>query len=240
MTWHDKQLVVRQHARLQREALAASVEEMSPHNLLELDEWDEEDALPSQKTSLVPPRLRLQSRQVPTVGTKLTQAIPVPQEQIPPVTNPVELPRAVGQGQRLGGRSTRVHLQAVRPDQMPEVSTERLSVIDPSGQQDNFRPATPLRPLKSASSTRLSESTASAHSWPRLLGGRGIIRRDQEVVTVPNAAITERSVVHVMLTGNPGPVVVQYISLHPRMGFTVHLSAPAAADTPFNYAVWPF
>jgi hypothetical protein len=43
-----------------------------------------------------------------------------------------------------------------------------------------------------------------------------------------------------MLTGNPGPVVVQYISLHPRMGFTVHLSAPVTADTPFNYALWPF
>jgi len=31
---------------------------------------------------------------------------------------------------------------------------------------------------------------------------------------------------------------VQYISLHPTVGFTLHLTAPAAAKTTFNYVVF--
>jgi hypothetical protein len=41
----------------------------------------------------------------------------------------------------------------------------------------------------------------------------------------------------VVLTGHPGPVVVQYVSLDPGRGFTVHLSAPVEHTTPFNYAM---
>nr|BBH92443.1 hypothetical protein KTA_06420 [Thermogemmatispora argillosa] len=49
--------------------------------------------------------------------------------------------------------------------------------------------------------------------------------------------ISEASVVLVTLTGDPGPVVVQYVSLQPGRGFTVHLSAPTQRETPFHYAV---
>lgn len=49
--------------------------------------------------------------------------------------------------------------------------------------------------------------------------------------------VSEASVVLVTLTGDPGPVVVQYVSLQPGRGFTVHLSAPAQRETPFHYAV---
>jgi hypothetical protein len=245
MTWHDKHIWVRQPAKSGREALAASVEEIAGRNPLEDDEWDEKDVLPTQETSLVPPRLHLQSRLIPAVGAKPTQAIPASQEPTqPPLTNPVAAPQVAKQGQRLGGRSTKVRLQAVRPDQRPELSTDRLSTLDSPNQQDRAVPTAQVRSAKTAggrgSSTPRSEASASVHSWPRPLGGRGMIKRDQDAVTIPNAAITERSVVHVMLAGNPGPVVVQYILLHPRMGFTVHLSAPATADAPFNYALWPF
>jgi hypothetical protein len=41
-----------------------------------------------------------------------------------------------------------------------------------------------------------------------------------------------------MLSSDPGPVVVQYVSLQPGTGFTIHLSAPTKMKTTFNYAVF--
>ncbi len=57
---------------------------------------------------------------------------------------------------------------------------------------------------------------------------------------VRNARVTEQSIVTVMLASNPGPVVVHYVSLQPRAGFTLHMSAPVTTQTPFSYAVWLF
>lgn len=71
------------------------------------------------------------------------------------------------------------------------------------------------------------------------LAGSGMFEQGQSDVSVANEAISERSVVMVTLTGNPGPVVVQYISLQPQIGFTIHLSAPTTGRTPFNYVIWP-
>ena len=45
------------------------------------------------------------------------------------------------------------------------------------------------------------------------------------------------SVVQVTLTSNPGQTLIQYVSLHPQVGFTVHLTAPASNKTTFNYAL---
>jgi len=56
-------------------------------------------------------------------------------------------------------------------------------------------------------------------------------------VTVANPHITASSVVLVSLTSNPGPVVVQYVSLQPYNGFTVHLTAPTTMRATFNYIV---
>ena len=56
-------------------------------------------------------------------------------------------------------------------------------------------------------------------------------------VAVADVNVAVSSVVVVMLAGDPGPVVVQYVSLQPRTGFTVHLSAPAKNKTPFNYRI---
>jgi hypothetical protein len=69
------------------------------------------------------------------------------------------------------------------------------------------------------------------------LAGSGVFENGQRDVVVANGHITSSSVVLVMLTGNPGPVVVQYVSLQPQVGFTVHLTAPVTAETPFNYVV---
>jgi hypothetical protein len=69
------------------------------------------------------------------------------------------------------------------------------------------------------------------------LSGSGVIECGQRDVIISNTYITATSVVLVMLTTDPGPVVVQYVSLQPHVGFTVHLTAPAAMKASFNYVV---
>ena len=69
------------------------------------------------------------------------------------------------------------------------------------------------------------------------VAGSGQFERGQCDVAVAHPRVTPSSVVVVLLTGNPGPVVVQYVSLDPGRGFTVHLSAPTQHRTPFNYAL---
>jgi hypothetical protein len=70
-----------------------------------------------------------------------------------------------------------------------------------------------------------------------MLSGSDVFESGQSDLMVHNAHITESSVVVVMLTSNPGPVVVQYVSLHPYEGFTIHLTAPVTMKTSFNYVV---
>lgn len=67
------------------------------------------------------------------------------------------------------------------------------------------------------------------------LSGGGYFMRGQSEVTINNPYVTERSVILVTLTSNPGPTVVQYVSLKPQAGFTVHLTAPTMQRTSFNY-----
>lgn len=74
-------------------------------------------------------------------------------------------------------------------------------------------------------------------SLPLTLFGGGVFESGQADVTIEEPLITDKSVVMVTLTSNPGPVVVQYISLNPLVGFTVHLTAPASKRTTFNYVV---
>ncbi len=68
--------------------------------------------------------------------------------------------------------------------------------------------------------------------------GTGLFQKGQGELMVRNTYITETSVVHVTLTSNPGPTLVQYISLHPEVGFTLHLTAPADTKTTFNYILF--
>jgi len=70
-----------------------------------------------------------------------------------------------------------------------------------------------------------------------MLSGSGVFEPGRSEVVVSQSGIRPSSVVMVMLAGDPGPVVVQYITLRPWDGFTVHLSAPTLAKTPFNYVV---
>jgi hypothetical protein len=72
---------------------------------------------------------------------------------------------------------------------------------------------------------------------PEAIFGSGNFDAGQGDVAIANAHITGTSVVTVMLASDPGPVVVQYVSLQPGTGFTVHLSAPTKVKTLFNYVV---
>lgn len=248
MAWFDKHKWSRHRAEQEREALAASVEELTTREQATAGAWEEEeeerDVVAAGRTALIPPRLHLQSRPLPIVRIDVTKHVPMRHdplraerepENVAPLTEPVK---------RLG-RSTKVRLQAVRPGQEP--TTERVPVVD-----------TPERPeselARDTSSTRdrppsarrielpggAQEAAESASPPSALFCGSGTIEAGQEDATIYNPRISAQSVVTVMLAGNPGPVVVHYISLQPRAGFTLHLSAPVNAATPFNYAVWLF
>lgn len=67
--------------------------------------------------------------------------------------------------------------------------------------------------------------------------GDGAFEEGQGDIFVKEPLVTERSVVMVTLTSNPGRVVVQYVSLTAGSGFAVHLTAPVARKTTFNYVV---
>ncbi len=71
----------------------------------------------------------------------------------------------------------------------------------------------------------------------RAIFGTGSFEPGQGDVAVACPAIISTSVVWVMLASDPGPVVVQYVSLQVGSGFTVHLSAPTKVKTLFNYVV---
>ncbi len=99
--------------------------------------------------------------------------------------------------------------------------------------------------------TRIQEGNTSTHlpaveifnggshaAAREVLAGSAAIERGQSDVTIENPAITSSSVVLVMLTSNPGPVVVQYVSLHVHLGFTLHLTAPTTMKTSFNYIIF--
>ena len=85
-------------------------------------------------------------------------------------------------------------------------------------------------------SVRTLERGAALASWQPLFGS-GCFDAGQGDAAIACSQITTASVVTVMLASDPGPVVVQYISLQPGIGFTVHLSAPTKVKTSFNYAV---
>ncbi len=67
--------------------------------------------------------------------------------------------------------------------------------------------------------------------------GTDAFENGQSELMVRNTRTTASSVVLVTLTSKPGPTLVQYVSLHPEVGFTLHLTAPVAAKTSFNYVL---
>lgn len=227
MAWFEKRLWTRRRVEPGREALAASLEEMAARGELSGEDWETAfaDDEPEEERVIIPPRLRLQSRQWPVV--RVDTAHQDAQKQLPRVSNTVVgMPEPQTTQSRRLGRSTRVRLQAVRADQAQGPITERVPALEACAGVDEQKPV--QGPAERQDATALQP-----------LHGSGVIKQGQEEVTVSCAQVSLRSVVMVMLTGNPGPVVVQYVTLYPHVGFTFHLSAPAVASTPFNYLFWP-
>jgi hypothetical protein len=242
MAWpdeRDEQLPQRLYAQLARERmdLSRSVEETLAEQSVHEDEWDEELDSPSDSAAkasgaaIIRPRLTLQSRALVAVrpqGTALPsvaqsktdtpEAVPATAITSHPTVDPETAKRPAEGKRRLGGRATKVRLEAAPKQDTTATKTstdERITDVDAAA----------------VIAGRISTTKQGT------LSGSGVFERGQGEVAITNPCVTATSVVVVTLIGDPGPVVVQYISLKPQEGFTVHLSSPAQGKTPFNYVI---
>lgn len=164
--------------------------------------------------------------------------------------------RAIGQAAHPSTPSTRIsppetnHVRAqVAQSPIPQTTTQ-MPIVFPTDPDLAQRQQPPLSPAA------FPEPPQQSTGFPGTLGtdgaayqgiidatargalsGSGIFEDGQGEVTIANANVTERSVILITLTSNPGPVVVQYITLQPQVGFTVHLTAPTTMRASFNYVI---
>lgn len=229
-----------QEAR-KRQELSASVEESLVDPAFQAEQWldeieEEEEVAQVNKTSVIPPRLRLQSKVLPVIHPGLrgdVEADPVQTANAPTAHETGQIPRSeatpLARGNQRLSRTTKVRLQVVPKSQTLPAPSHRdtgANALDPTTSLD----------LSVVSSSANSPDSARV-DVKNGMKGRGNCASGQSEVGVVNARITSDSVVVVMLASDPGPVVVQYVSLQPHYGFTVHLSAPAVHDTSFTYAI---
>ncbi|GAC1381285.1 MAG: hypothetical protein NVS4B7_02300 [Ktedonobacteraceae bacterium] len=122
-------------------------------------------------------------------------------------------------------RTTKVRLQVVpRPEHNPTEMATTLSDV-------------PTNPGLSAINRTAEHAETIVCANQVDVTGSGMFECNQSEIAITNKSITSSSVVVVVLIGDPGPVVVQYVSLQPHLGFTIHLSAPTTNTTPFNYKI---
>lgn len=235
----------RWNARLARGrlGLSASVDATLADPKLDEDEFLDESmevdeiAQSPSGAMLIRPRLSLQSKQLPAVRIVPGEAEKTAANDTLPVTHPVETPPTGQKKKRLAGRNTKVHLQAV-PKQEKKAVKKSLAE-SPKNELASNQEMPAVIPLKEGITEAPVTVKVMKDSAPvrEKLAGTGHFLKGYAEVTIENAHITLSSVVMVTLLGDPGPVVVQYYTLLPAYGFTVHLSSPAKADTPFNYVI---
>jgi len=222
-----------------REELSLSIEETLANKALIEDPFSDEvdETFQDNKSSMIiPPKLSLQSKPMPVVRIESKEVSSVTSRT---TTASVTVPQTAQKKRRLAGRTTKVHLQAVPKSEKKsggKISIEKEKIVrsaDGEAQSDVKNSA--KRSSKSGDSRLVEEQVRS--SARASLAGSGIFKQGQREVMVANTHISPSSVVVVTLVGDPGPVVVKYISLQPQIGFTVYLSAQAEAETPFNYVV---
>lgn len=202
----------------EREYLSASVEEALQQPVVDDEQWEEEneDAEPpvAKRATIVPPLLSLQSKPLSAVHSRT----PLPEELSP----------SLQQRQQLAGRTTKVRLQAVpksEPLQNPLEQNIPLHEV----------PTSPQLSIVKNENEDVHEPVDTG--TPEKITGSGMFESGQGEVAIVNPCITPSSVVVVTLIGDPGPVVIQFVTLRPEIGFTVHLSAAAKNRTPFNYVI---
>jgi hypothetical protein len=239
--WHSR-------SAKKRAELSISVEETLADGTLAEDllsdelEEQEESVQASKSSVIIPPRLSLQSKPIPVVRVEPNEpkeATRVALVNTRSTSGSVQVPQTTPKKQRLAGRTTKVHLQAV--PKAEKKSGGKISI-----ETDKNVPSTDVGMQASVKNNTKRGSTPEAgaliegqvRSTARgSLSGSGVFKQGQREVMVANAHISSSSVVVVTMVGDPGPVVVKYITLQPQVGFTVHLSAPAEAKTPFNYVI---
>ncbi len=233
--------------------LSASVEEALADTSAQEDLLsDEPDSTPDttgepisefHSTVIIPPKLSLQSRPMPAVHIESPGPVNGAKADAAPSTLPAETPARSQKKQRLAGRTTKVRLQAVpkaekkaseraRPEkinldheQRPVVEHQTAVISDARLEFDGVDKAIAEKQVGASTSTRGK------------LSGSSTFETGQEEASITNPLISSSSVVIVTLIGDPGPVVVHYVTLQPGTGFTVHLSAPAVKKTVFNYVI---
>ncbi len=146
-----------------------------------------------------------------------------------PVARPSEVAHHTTGKQGWTKRTTKVRLQVVpKPD-----TTQKEDISSFCDKATN-----PTLPTVQETEGRIETPTLTSTVTDRAaFCGSGKFEIGQSAIAVAYTSITMASVVVVMLASDPGPVVVQYISLQPTIGFTVHLSAPTKNVTAFNYAI---
>jgi hypothetical protein len=205
----------------EREYLSASVEEALQQPVVDDEQWEEEaenvESPVATRATLVPPVLSLQSKPMPALHPLLSRT-PLPEELSP----------SLQQRQQLAGRTTKVRLQAV-PKSEPLLNPVERNI--PLHEVPTF-------PQLSIVKNENEDVYEAVDSSPlEKVTGSGVFESGQGEVVIMNSCITLASVVVVTLTGDPGPVVMQFVTLRPAVGFTVHLSSSAKNRTPFNYVI---
>ena len=199
----------------------------------EIDDPRDELANPDDIGSmLIRPRLSLQSRPMPAVRV-LPQTREQPEQPLLSGASDAGAAPSTQKKKRLAGRNTRVELQAIpRQEKKPSRKTKPLadSVEKSPGQQ-----------VKEIETEKpLTVRAYQSHAAPREnLSGKAKFLTGSAEAMVHNSHVTLSSVVLVTLLSNPGQVVVQYFTLLPGYGFTVHLSSSVIAETAFNYVILP-
>lgn len=215
--------------------LSASVEEAlvdaSANEDVDADELENDVPL-LKSTTLIPPRLSLQSKPLPVVSTSVkvqTNHLPMTKtgEAVSSSLESFESFSPVPGKQRSTIRTTKVRLQVVpKPEASESPGTTAVTPFEVT-----TNPTMPALEKREVPREPLSPDVS------REVSGVDWFEKGQSEIMVANTHITATSVVIVVLTADPGPVVVQYVTLHPRVGFTVHLSATAKKATSFNYRI---
>ena len=221
-------------SRVARERLdlSASVEEAlsDESTLRELEAEEFDDFEPeAEEAMLIPPRLSLQSKPLPAIRALpkvRTDHLPLVTKELA-VSSSTEFPRTVQKKRRSTISTTKVRLQVVPKSEAIE---ESVSVAVPPHETATNPGLVAVESLRELVVSPSLEVGAT-------ISGSANFEKGQSEVMVANACITLKSVVVVMLIADPGPVVVQYVSLQPGVGFTVHLSAPTQKPTTFNYRI---
>lgn len=163
--------------------------------------------------------------------------VPVPAQRSEPALSPQSQPQAVPlpapQREQQTDRVAHARRQTmIMPRVVLQPVEEERALPPPESRVAKFDP-----PVDEAARNLVAPPLPLPPQLQAIERGSGLFEIGQSEVMVANSCVNANSLVLVTLTSNPGPVVVQYVSLHVEVGFTVHLTAPATVKTLFNYIV---